>query len=400
MHGGPQSAASLSGRSHTVSVKLPKLTLKRFNGDLTRWTTFWDSFKSAIHDNSGLSDVDQFNYLNSQLEGPASEAIAGLKLTAANYGEAIAILQKRFGNKQQIIRKHMDVLLSIGGVASQHNLKGLRHLHDLVESQVRGLRALGVPSKSYGSLLSSVLMNKLPPELRLIIGRETAEGDFHLDELMKVFQRELDARERTSATASSGQSLRRPSKVIMTATAMVSSTTTLRCCYCGQPHLSTMCESITGPEERKGILMKSGRCFVCLKRYHRSRDCRSSMKCLNCNGRHHVSICTRVGGGNTRAGMTERNSSASTHSGTSNQPSTPPKPVSPVPSVAVHYVGAKVPVLLQIARTRVHKLGNPRSTVAVRVLFDSGSQRSYVTERAVSLYSVTHPLELMRLLST
>lgn len=63
--------------------------------------------------------------LNSLLEGSASDATSGLKLTAANYGEAISILKKRFGNKQQIIAKHMNELLNIDAVISQYNLKGL-----------------------------------------------------------------------------------------------------------------------------------------------------------------------------------------------------------------------------------------------------------------------------------
>ena len=32
----------------SAHVKLPKLSLKWFSGDLTKWTTFWDSFESAI----------------------------------------------------------------------------------------------------------------------------------------------------------------------------------------------------------------------------------------------------------------------------------------------------------------------------------------------------------------
>ena len=28
-------------------VKLPKLTLKKFNGDLTKWTPFWDSYETS-----------------------------------------------------------------------------------------------------------------------------------------------------------------------------------------------------------------------------------------------------------------------------------------------------------------------------------------------------------------
>lgn len=100
-------------REHASRVKLPKLTQRKFSGELTKWLTFWDSFESSIHNNQELSDVDKFNYLYTLLEGPALEAISGLKLTAANYSEAIAVLRKRFGNKQQIITKHMDALLNL-----------------------------------------------------------------------------------------------------------------------------------------------------------------------------------------------------------------------------------------------------------------------------------------------
>ena len=146
----------------TPNVKLPKLSLKRFGGDLEKWTTFWDIFESAIHNNPSLSPVDKFNYLKSVVESTAAEAIVGLTLTAANYEEAIAILTRRFGNKQLIVNRHMEILLNVEAVSSQYNLKALRHLLDIIESNVRGLRALGVPSSSYGGLLSSVLINKLP----------------------------------------------------------------------------------------------------------------------------------------------------------------------------------------------------------------------------------------------
>ena len=109
-------------------MKLPNLSLKRFNGDLTKWMTFWDTFESAVHNNPTLSSIDKFNYLNSLLESAAAEAIAGLTLMSANYEEAIATLRRRFGNKQLIVNRHMDLLLNLEGVTSQHNLKGLRQL--------------------------------------------------------------------------------------------------------------------------------------------------------------------------------------------------------------------------------------------------------------------------------
>jgi len=49
-----------------------------------------------------------FNYLISLLEWSAAEAISALILTASNY-VAIEILKVRFGNKQQIINRHMEM---------------------------------------------------------------------------------------------------------------------------------------------------------------------------------------------------------------------------------------------------------------------------------------------------
>ena len=195
----PPSGGGALGASRDAKVKLPKLTIQPFKGDLTTWTTFWDSYKSAIHDNASLSDIDKFNYLRSLLQGSALDAISGLTLTAANYKEAISVLEGHFRNKQQIVAKHMDILLNVDPVTSSYNLKGLRQLYDKIESQVRGLKSIGVSADSYGSLLSSVLLNKLPQELRLILSRRVGDDEWKLDRLMKLLEEEVQARERASA---------------------------------------------------------------------------------------------------------------------------------------------------------------------------------------------------------
>ena len=183
---------------HTGSkVKLPKLILKRFSGDPTNWMTFWDSFESAVHTNPDLTSMDKFNYLHSLLDKSAAEVVSGLKLTGANYEEAISILRKRFGNKQQIVNKHMDALLNLE-LINPCNLKSLRQFFDRVESHVRGLRALDVASSSYSGLLSSVLMSKLPSDVRLVVSRKVPDAEWNLDSLMKVVDEEIDARERAS----------------------------------------------------------------------------------------------------------------------------------------------------------------------------------------------------------
>lgn len=76
---------STSGISNTYSletqVKLPKLDLRKFDGDISKWPSFWNAFESSVHNNTKLAPIDKFNYLNSLLVKSASEAISGLSLT-------------------------------------------------------------------------------------------------------------------------------------------------------------------------------------------------------------------------------------------------------------------------------------------------------------------------------
>ena len=106
-------------------MRLPKISLPHFKGNPVYWTAFWDSYESAIHLNSSLSDVDKFNYLKSLLERSAYDAIAGLTLSSANYREAIDILKRRFGNRQMIISRHMDILLNLAPVTGDHDIHGI-----------------------------------------------------------------------------------------------------------------------------------------------------------------------------------------------------------------------------------------------------------------------------------
>ena len=59
------------------------------------------------------------------MEKSAYEAVAGLTLSSANYGETIEILKKRIGNRQMIVSRHMEILLNLSAVPGEHDLRGL-----------------------------------------------------------------------------------------------------------------------------------------------------------------------------------------------------------------------------------------------------------------------------------
>ena len=174
--------------------KLPKLVLPKFRGDVTQWKTFWDSFNSAIHNNSYLTTIDKFNHLNSLLKGQALRVIQGLILSYGNYQSAIDTLHQRFGKTQHIISTHMDELLKILARTTDKTSQ-LRFIYDKISINVRGLEALEVNSSQYGSLLKPVVMSKLPQEDRLQIARYIAQDVWKMSELLSIIRKEVEARE-------------------------------------------------------------------------------------------------------------------------------------------------------------------------------------------------------------
>ena len=106
----------------------------------------------------------------------------------------------------------MEELLNLEAVTSILNLKRLRHLYDSVETRIRNLRSLGISSDSYGSLLASVLLNRLPPELRVIVTREITDEEWNLAKVMEIFQKELDACERAAVSTTSTFQGKKPVK--------------------------------------------------------------------------------------------------------------------------------------------------------------------------------------------
>ena len=61
-----QPAAQQNGQSN---VRLPKLELPKFSGDVLKYFAFWQQFADSIDSRENLSDVSKYNYLQSCLKG-------------------------------------------------------------------------------------------------------------------------------------------------------------------------------------------------------------------------------------------------------------------------------------------------------------------------------------------
>ena len=90
-----------SGSNTMDSIRLPKLEIETFEGDILKYQQFWDVFHATIDDNHKLSDVERLSYLRNIVSGAAAEAIAGLSLTHKNYSVACDLLRENLGMNKQ-----------------------------------------------------------------------------------------------------------------------------------------------------------------------------------------------------------------------------------------------------------------------------------------------------------
>ena len=340
-----------------------------FNGDVANWPSFWDQYDSAIHQKQNISDIDKFTYLKSYLCDSANSVISGLTLTSENYKEAIDFLRQRYVNPQVLISAHMKKFVSLNNVKSVHDVKGLRKLFDTVESSIRNLKTLKVEVNSYGSLLVPLLNVKLSKELSLQIARNFEDDVWPLEEMTKVSKNEIQAKERSLSAGTSfdlsdnncsgDQSF---SEDDYTLSAFVNSShkqSKKQCVFCNvKNHKSYKCLRVTEPAARKEILKQNKNCFICFDFGHVAKNCNWDYKCKKCNGKHNISICTFSNNqGDRFISNDENGENSSSNNLATNSGST----------------------LLQTAYTKVSNFSTQKEA-KVCVLFDTGSQRSYISD--------------------
>ena len=187
------SVSTIEPSASDIKVRLPKLEIKNFNGNILEWQSFWDQFSSGIHNKENISNIGKFTYLKLFLCDSANYTIM---LTSENYCQAIELLIRRYANPQTLIAAHMKKLVSIPRVKKPYDVLNLRKLLDEVESSLRNLKSLKVETDSYGQLLGPLLSEKLPNDLRLRIAREF-ENDVWLLDRLGILKKEVESKEQS-----------------------------------------------------------------------------------------------------------------------------------------------------------------------------------------------------------
>ena len=102
----------LPTHSNPKGVKLPKLDVPQFSGNILHWTRFWEQFCISVHERPSLSNAEKFVYLQQALKGgSARSSVDGLSQSGENYAEAVECLKSRYNRPRLIHKAHVKMIL-------------------------------------------------------------------------------------------------------------------------------------------------------------------------------------------------------------------------------------------------------------------------------------------------
>ena len=364
--------------SKSASVRLPILEIPSISGDKLKWTEFWDTFEASVHKNTSISDIEKINYLLSKLSGEAKHSVSGILLSNENYFVVIDLLKERYGDSQTVINSHYVELINLR--PAPNNPRGLRSLYDQSEKHLRSLQALEQDINQ--DVFISMITSKLPKEV--LIQLEIQKGTCNkwtVKVLRELFKNYVAARERaeqqfnTTKTESTGEPCK-PMIMVSSAEALMArsqgvnnhkdrTTLSTRCRFCDAYHWSDECPKYTTMESRKQRI--KGCCYICLRDGHNASECfKRDSKCYYCRqiNHHHRSLCPQ------KFGTTHRESA---------------KLADEIPiedgliNTENSLISSGEMVLMQTAKADIKSTNNGYRH-NIRLLLDSGSQRTYITE--------------------
>ncbi|XP_055615337.1 uncharacterized protein LOC129761626 [Toxorhynchites rutilus septentrionalis] len=156
--------ASFTANNHASQagfhLRLPKIGLPKFDGDLSSWLSFRDTFTSMVHSNADIPTVAKLQYLLQSLEEEAHKPFESTDISADNYSLTWDALLKRYDNKRYLKRQLFRALYDLPSL-KRESPQDLHNLVDDYQRHVKALAKLNEPVIHWDTPLINLLSYKL-----------------------------------------------------------------------------------------------------------------------------------------------------------------------------------------------------------------------------------------------
>ncbi|XP_071055150.1 uncharacterized protein [Onthophagus taurus] len=280
-----------------ASPKLNKLTLPIFDGTHKLWPTFYDLFRTMVHENESLSNVAKFQYLLTSLKDEAFNLIKSLPVTEDNYLIAYNTLKGRYQNKRYLATIYYNELHHMKPL-SDNSSKSIRFLVDIFKENVEGFKTLGFPVLQWDFLLFNLLLQKVDTLNKTRFETEHSSQEIpSYNQLLQFLERQakaLDAVQLTSGENNTCLNRGKPTNSPRFKPSVNLNITQQpvpdKCFLCQENHAIYKCPVFQSKSasDRLNISREHNLCRNCLSSKHFTHKCTSNRRCLQCKSNHHT----------------------------------------------------------------------------------------------------------------
>ena len=391
----PQWASNISKNlcDFINTSRLPIPEPSKFGGDPLEYPA-WKSAFSILIERHNIPPSDKVLYLKMYLKDKALESVSGYLLvpTANSYNEAMALIDKRYGNDlvvAQAFKNKIEAWPKIGN----RDANALREFSDF-------LRQCEVASWSNASfnvlnddMQNQKMCSKLPdwlvsrwsreihkfkasggtfPPFSTFVSFLTKEADIACDPVSTVQLSKVTAPIKENKV---DKEIGRRTLKTMNVTPQQPST---ECCFCGKlNHELNKCykfKELPLPD-RQDFILKGGFCFGCLGKGHISKGCKNRSKCDTCSKSHPTVLHGKL---SDKAVVQAKDSGSTSKTGDSNGGSARQSKGNGHTSLVTH--DSAVSKSTMVLPVYLSKIADESVEVLTYALLDTQSDTSFIKE--------------------
>ena len=310
---------NVSSSGAEASIRLPKLPLEEFHGQVDTFKDFEADQLTNVFHNKELNGAQKMAYLRRSVHGEAKAIIAGYALTLKDYHAAWNKLVDRFGRTERQKMRHIAGLLNMSAPKQGRGVQYVNQLYSVLNEvtlHVRGLETLlESDTLKAEDILIPLVISKYPDSIKHEYSKTFRNKQPVLSEVLDFLNEEIQRYEyisdfnqtmslsehaetiekHTLPTIQKGTATMLQVKADSDSSVAQGSVTykQFSCVYCRGPHENRRCPIFWASSivERRELVKRSRLCFRCLRQNHRQKDCNEV--CKICQGAHAAPICDR-----------------------------------------------------------------------------------------------------------
>lgn len=409
----PKTSTSVRDSTHTCreeSIKIPRIDLPTFDGDIQNFPFFYETFKRVIHENNTLTDSERVHYLFSHLTGKAKSVCSGVIPAAENYNTVWEALIAKYDDKRALATSYLNKLFSMKPVngPSACNLEKVIDSFAATISAIKQLKLDNLSEFIFIHLGLKLLDSDTAKSFEMSIRNSTQMPSY--DEFIRFVREQVKILYRTSQQAPSkaeggstnntgnarGPLPRTPQAYVST---QAQQENAHPCAMCNSTEHSQLynCNAFIKltPNERYNFIKEIHACSNCLNTQHTASKCVSKKTCRKCKGKHHSTLHF-----DSKPVMTRNVPTVSATSTYNQLKSASNEATDANTTSSITDKGASVCTLSASVRAKSHSTeilatakvlasGRNGKDKILRCLLDPGSQKHYVTSKCCKNLGLT-----------